>query len=170
MICLEKEKRLTDEEIKEMDAEYDSYGDTVHYSPDPKVFRGCEGSYMYDSNDIPYLDLQMMHSACNFGYRNQRINDGLIDQINTMPQICSKFLYDYKPMVAKKIADMNYKRFHEKGRVHFNVGGAQANEDALKVIRNYTGKNSVFAFQGGYHGRTIATTCMTSSYRYREKY
>ena len=68
------------------------------------------------------------------------------------------------------MADMNYKRFGEKGRIHFNVGGAQANEDALKVIRNYTGRNAVFAFQGGYHGRTIGATCMTSSFRYREKY
>ena len=170
MICLEEEKRLTDAEIKEMDAVYDSYGDTVHYSPDPKVFAGCEGSYMYDSNDTPYLDLQMMYSACNFGYRNQRINDAILDQMNTMPQLCPKYLYDYKPMLAKKMADMNSKRFGEKGRIHFNVGGAQANEDALKVIRNYTGRNAVFAFQGGYHGRTIGATCMTSSFRYREKY
>ena len=169
MICLDKQQ-LTDAEVKELDAEYDSYGDTVHYSPDPKVFRGCEGSYMYDSNDTPYLDLQMMYSACNFGYRNQRINDAVLDQMNTMPQLCPKYLYDYKPMLAKKMADMNYKRFGEKGRIHFNVGGAQANEDALKVIRNYTGRNAVFAFQGGYHGRTIGATCMTSSFRYREKY
>ena len=169
MVCLEK-NTITDSEIKELDAVYDSYGDTVHYSPDPKVFRGCEGSYMYDSNDTPYLDLQMMYSACNFGYRNQRINDAILDQMNTMPQLCPKYLYDYKPMLAKKMADMNFKRFGEKGRIHFNVGGAQANEDALKVIRNYTGRNAVFAFQGGYHGRTIGATCMTSSFRYREKY
>ena len=39
MICLDKQQ-LTDAEVKELDAEYDSYGDTVHYSPDPKVFRG----------------------------------------------------------------------------------------------------------------------------------
>ena len=91
MICLDKTK-LTDAEIKELDAEYDSYGDTVHYSPDPKVFSGCEGSYMYDSNDTPYLDLQMMYSACNFGYRNQRINDAVLDQMNTMPQLCPKYL------------------------------------------------------------------------------
>ncbi len=163
-------RQISDEQIKLLDEEYDSYGDTVHYSENPKVFRGCEGSYMYDSNDTPYLDLQMMYSACNFGYKNKRINDAIIEQMDTLPQLCPKYLYDYKPLLAKKIADMNYKRFNEKGRVHFNVGGAQANEDALKVIRNYTKRNSVFAFQGGYHGRTIGTTCITSSFRYREKY
>ena len=87
-----------------------------------------------------------------------------------MPQIAPKFLYDYKVLLAEKICKANEKRFNEKGRVHFNVGGAQATEDALKLVRNYTGKNSIFAFMGGYHGRTIGATSVTSSYRYREKF
>ena len=70
-----KEEMISDEKVKELDNEYTSWGDTVHYSADPKVFRGCEGSYMYDSKDIPYLDLQMMYSACNFGYKNKRITE-----------------------------------------------------------------------------------------------
>ena len=42
---------ISDKEVKELDAEYSSWGDTVHYSADPKVFRGCEGSYMYDADE-----------------------------------------------------------------------------------------------------------------------
>jgi len=54
--------------------------------------------------------------------------------------------------------------------VHFNVGGSQAIEDSLKIVRNTTGKNHVFAFMGGYHGRTLAASAITSSYRYRRRY
>ena len=61
-------------------------------------------------------------------------------------------------------------RYGIKGRVQFNVGGAQVNEDMLKLIRNYTKKPRMFAFMGGYHGRTIGTTAVTSSYRYREHF
>src|SRR2546421_8531122 len=43
--------------------------------------------------------------------------------------------------------------FRSKGRVQFNVGGSQAIEDSLKIVRNATGKSLVFAFMGGYHGR-----------------
>ena len=60
--------------------------------------------------------------------------------------------------------------FETKGRVHFNVGGAAAVEDSIKLVRNYTGRNFVFAFMGGYHGRTLGATAITSSYRYREKF
>ena len=57
-----------------------------------------------------------------------------------------------------------------KGRIHFNVGGASAVEDAMKIVRNHTGRNHTFAFMGGYHGRTLGATAIAWSYRYREHY
>ena len=161
---------LSDEDVLNLDNKYCSYGDTAHYSNVQPIFRGCEGSFMYDGNSTPYLDLQMWYASCNLGYKNKRVADAVISQLDTMPQIASKFIYDYKVLLSQKIAEANLKRFHEKGRVHFNVGGAQANEDMLKLARNYTKKNGFFAFMGGYHGRTLGTTSVTSSFRYREQY
>jgi 4-aminobutyrate aminotransferase/(S)-3-amino-2-methylpropionate transaminase len=55
--------------------------------------------------------------------------------------------------------------------VHFNVGGAQAVEDSLKLVRNASnGKSLMFAFEGGYHGRTLGASAITSSYRYRRRF
>jgi acetylornithine/succinyldiaminopimelate/putrescine aminotransferase len=62
-------------------------------------------------------------------------------------------------------------KFGLDGRVHFNVGGAQAIEDSLKLVRNAkNGKSLMFAFEGGYHGRTLGASSITSSYRYRRRY
>ena len=169
-MILTSEASISDEKVKELDNEYTSWGDTVHYSKNPKVFRACEGSYMFDDKDTPYLDLQMMYSACNFGYKNKRITDAVINQMQTLPQLTPKFIQPYKSLLSEKMAKMIEKRFHEKGRMHFNVGGAQATEDAIKLVRNYTHRQGFFAFQGGYHGRTMAATSLTSSFRYREKY
>lgn len=73
-------------------------------------------------------------------------------------------------MVAK-IAGRMEREAGVKGRVHFNVGGAQAIEDSLKLVRNASGgKSLVFAFEGGYHGRTLGASAITSSYRYRRRY
>ena len=161
---------LTDNEISKLDNQYSSFGDTVHYLEHPKVFRECEGSFVYDSEGKPYLDLQMWYSACSFGYRNKRINDAIKDQIDTLPQVASQFLHENKALLAYKICEANKKRFGMNGRVQFNVGGSQAVEDALKLIRNHTGKNLMFAFMGGYHGRTLGASSITSSYRYRRRY
>ena len=153
------------------EAQYCSFGDTVHYVDPPKIFRGAEGSYLYDSAGIAYLDLQMWYSAVNFGYRNQRLNDVLKHQIDLLPQVASQYLHPTKIELAKTIAVDAEQKFGLKGRVHFNVGGAQAVEDSLKLVRNArNGKSLMFAFEGGYHGRTLGASAITSSYRYRRRF
>lgn len=161
---------VQEEALRELDNKYSSFGDTVHYSKNPKIFKECLGTFMYDNKEIPYLDLQMWYASCNLGYRNERVINAVKNCLDTMPQIASRFLYDYKVLLTTKIAKANEERFNEKGRAHFNVGGAQATEDALKLVRNYTGKNFMFAFMGSYHGRTIGASSVTSSFRYRENF
>ncbi|HEV09627.1 MAG TPA: aminotransferase class III-fold pyridoxal phosphate-dependent enzyme, partial [Sulfurihydrogenibium azorense] len=161
---------MTEKELLELESKYCSFGDTVHYLNPPKIFARSEGSYLYDLEGKEYLDLQMWYSACNFGYNNRKINDAIKNQMDTLGQLASQFLTKEKILLSYKIAKSVEDRFGLKGRVHFNVGGSQAIEDSLKIVRNYTKKNLNFAFMGGYHGRTIGATNITSSYRYRERY
>lgn len=162
---------LDEATLRALEAQYCSYGDTVHYLPDPKFFDGCEGSFMYDAQGRQFLDLQMWYSAVNFGYRNPRLNAVAHRQLDTLPQVASQYLHREKVELAAMIAQDAEKKFGRKGRVHFNVGGAQAVEDSLKLVRNATGgKQLMFAFEGGYHGRTLGASAITSSYRYRRRY
>jgi len=161
---------MNDEQLLALESKYCSWGDTVHYAKQLNIFREANGIYLYDSQGVEYLDLQMWYSAANFGYKNKRLNDVLKKQIDTLPQLACQYLHEEKIRLAAKISQDIEKKFGVKGRVHFNVGGAQAIEDAIKVVRNHTGKVPVFAFMGGYHGRTLAATSITSSYRYREHF
>jgi hypothetical protein len=47
------------EEILAIEQEVYSWGDTVHYLNPPKIFRAYKGSYIYDEENKPYLDLQV---------------------------------------------------------------------------------------------------------------
>ena len=91
-------------------------------------------------------------------------------QIDTLPQLASQYLHKEKVDLAEIICKYMEDKYGVKGRVHFNVGGAQAIEDSLKVVRNHTGKTHQFAFMGGYHGRTLGASAITSSYRYRRRF
>src|SRR5438445_13557965 len=71
-------------ELLALERQYCSFGDTVHYLEPPKIFERCEGSYIYDSNDTPFLDLQRGYSAVNLGYANPRINDAVTRQLDTL--------------------------------------------------------------------------------------
>ena len=158
-------------ELRDLEAEYCSWGDTVHYLDHPKFFETCEGSYMYDAEGRAYLDLQMWYSTVNFGYRNPRLNAVAHRQLDRLPQVASQHLHREKVELAALIARDAQAKFGAKGRVHFNVGGAQAVEDSLKLVRNASnGKSLMFAFQGGYHGRTLGASAITSSYRYRRRF
>ena len=147
-----------------------SWGDTVHYLDPPKFFDRAEGSYLFDRDGIPYLDLQMWYSAASFGYGNARLQQALKDQLDKLPQLACQYLHPEKVQLAAAIGRLNQSKFGLDGRVQFNVGGSQAVEDSLKIVRNHTGKTLVFAFMGGYHGRTLGATAITSSYRYRRRY
>ena len=153
------------------EAKYCSFGDTVHYVNPPKIFDRCEGSYLYDERGTAYLDLQMWYSAVNFGYANARLNAVLKRQIDELPQLASQYLHRTKIELAKVISQDAEKKFGRAGRVHFNVGGSQSIEDSLKLVRNASnGKSLMFAFEGGYHGRTLGASAITSSYRYRRRF
>ena len=168
---LMENKMTSEEEILDLESRYCSFGDTVHYSKIPKIFEKCEGSWLFDMKGMPYLDMQMWYSAVNLGYRNKGIEDAHNHQMSRLPQLACQYLHKEKVLLASSISIENEKRFKVKGRVQFNVGGSQAIEDSMKLVRNYTnGKSLMFAFMGGYHGRTLAASEITSSFRYRRRY
>jgi 4-aminobutyrate aminotransferase-like enzyme len=152
------------------EARYCSHGDTVHYAEHPKFFERCAGSWLYDLHGMPYLDLQMWYSAVNLGYANPEVTRAMVAQANQLPQLACQYLHREKIELAEMICESVERGFGMKGRVHFNVGGAQAIEDALKLVRKATGRQRMLAFQGGYHGRTLGASAITSSYRYREAF
>lgn len=162
--------QLEETELLALENKVCSHGDTVHYAKEPKFFARCEGSYLFDGEEKPYLDLQMWYSAVNLGYANQRVNNALKHQIDTLPQLACQYLHREKVELAASIVESVERGFGEKGRVHFNVGGSQAVEDALKLVRKHTKRQHMYAFEGGYHGRTLGASAITSSYRYREPF
>ncbi len=70
-------KEATHDELLKLEAKYCSWGDTVHYVPEPNIFKSCKGSFLYNREGVEFLDLQMLYSAVNFGYNNKRISDVL---------------------------------------------------------------------------------------------
>ena len=160
------------QELLEQEARYCSFGDTVHYVNPPKIFTGCDGSYMFDNDGTAFLDLQMWYSAVNFGYKNKRLDE-------TLDPADPRTAAGRQPVSAPDKDRTG--QVHRRGRAgrsgacragsHFNVGGAQAIDDSLKVVRNASnGKTLMFAFEGGYHGRTLGASSITSSYRYRRRF
>ncbi len=136
----------TEEDLLALEEKVCSHGDTVHYAKKPKIFAHCSGSYLYDSYETPYLDLQMWYSAVNLGYGNPRINNALKKQIDTLPQLACQYLHKEKIELSAKIVNSAKRAFGEDGRVHFNVGGSQAVEDAFETSAQINRQKQTICF------------------------
>ncbi|MGX2993339.1 aspartate aminotransferase family protein [Streptomyces sp. JNUCC 64] len=155
------------EDLRRVDAEDLSWGDTVHYVRDPVMVTGCQDGTVHDDGGNRYVDTGMWHSSCNFGYRNQVIERAVARQLGTLPQVSGDHLHREKLLLAREVVRAVEERTGVKGRVSFSVGGSLAVEDALKIVRKHTGKNRVGVFTGSYHGRSLGTLSLSSSHRYR---
>lgn len=156
--------------LRRLDKDYLSWGDTVHYQSRPIVAQRCEQDLIYDVEGNTYIDSQMWHSSCNFGYRNAFIESAVIDQMHRLPQVSGDFLHQEKLELAEAVCDAIEARTGLKGRVSFNVSGTLVVEDALKIVRRHTGCNRVASMMGGYHGRSLEVSGISSSRRYRQYY
>src|SRR5437899_7525369 len=112
-------KAHDEQELLQLERKHCSWGDTVHYLEPPKLFERAEGSYLYDREGTPYLDLQMWYSAASFGYGNGRLNGALTRQLNKLPQLASQYLHPERVELATAIARLNESKFGLEGRVHF---------------------------------------------------
>ena len=88
--------QVEEEKLLAIENEVCSQGDTVHYAEKPTIFEHCEGSYLYDGHETPYLDLQMWYSAVNLGYGNERVNNALKKQVDKLPQLACQYLHREK--------------------------------------------------------------------------
>lgn len=149
---------------------YCSQGDTAAKRSKKIIIHRSKGCFVESIEGISYLDMQMFNGAANFGYANPDHTRAICSKIESFPGVGSEFQNPDRITLSSQICQSIKERFGLKGRVHFSVGGAQAIEDAMKIVMTSTGRRLVFAYEGGYHGRTIAASAISSSYRYRRRF
>nr|MBP8174089.1 hypothetical protein [Aeromonadaceae bacterium] len=113
----------TVETLREIDRNIMSWSDTVHYQDNPIIVDHCHGEIITDLQGNNYIDTQMWHSSCNFGYRNMEIEKGLRHQLDQLPQVSGDFLHAEKLLLAKEVENAIFERTGLHGRISFNVGG-----------------------------------------------
>ena len=161
---------LDERELLELEGRYCSWGDTVHYAKQLNFFTEAKGSYLYDRKGTGYLDLQMWYSAANFGYRNERLNTAIKRQIDTLPAARLPVPARGARPAGGQARQADRAEPRGQGQDPLQRGRRLCGRGRDEIVRNHTGRNHSFAFMGGYHGRTLGATAITSSYRYREHY
>ena len=98
----------------------------------------------------------------NLGYGNKAIGDAIKAKVDKYCYIGPSFGDEDRAKLGKAIIDLLPDTF---GKVFFTNAGADANENAIKIARMYTGRNKVFSRYRSYHGSSFGAGNLTGEPR-----
>ena len=123
----------------------------------PTVFVRGEGSYLWDDSGKRYLDFIQGWAVNCLGHSPPQIVEALAAQAKLLLTPSPAFYNGPSLKLAKALTDRCC-----FDQVFFTNSGAEANEGAIKLARKYgalhkNGAYEIITFEGGFHGRTLAT-------------
>ncbi len=124
-----------------------------------------EGSWVWDSQGRRYLDL-FPGWGCNLlGHCPPRVVQAVQEQVARLIHVPNTWYIEPQGRWAQMLSQRSF-----GGKAFFCNSGAEAVEAALKLVRLHCGpeRYKVITFQGGFHGRTLATTTATAQPKYHE--
>jgi 4-aminobutyrate aminotransferase len=128
-----------------------------------------EGSWLVTKDGRRVLDLTCGIAVTNVGHAHPRVVRAVSDQAAKLMHI-STGVATYEPNIALAEALVSVTP-RGLDTVFFGNSGAEAVEASIKISRQYTKRQAIIAFRGGFHGRTAgALTVTTSKSSYRLGY
>jgi acetylornithine aminotransferase/acetylornithine/N-succinyldiaminopimelate aminotransferase len=124
-----------------------------------------EGARVYDLDGTCYLDLYGGHAVALLGHAPPRVADAVARQARDLLFYSNVVHLPARARAAERLARLAP---WDDTKVFFVNSGAEANETALKIARQATGRTKTVAFAGGFHGRTLgvlAACGLAESYR-----
>ena len=156
---------LSNEEILPAMREHGFWTWSAQGKVSPIPVEHAEGVYFWDVDGKRYLDFNSMTMCVNVGHGEQRIIDAMKAQLDTLPYAA--------PNMANKMRSLAGKVLNEitpDNLTHFlfTLGGADANENAIKLARAYTGRHKILTRYRSYHGATAGAMALTGDPRRNE--
>ena len=131
-------------------------------SVDPLPIAGALGSYFWDYSGKRYLDFSSQLVNVNIGHQHPRLVEAIQEQAAKLCTISPAFANDKRGEAARLIAEVAPAPLN---KVFFTNGGAEANENAIRMARVHTGRHKVLATYRSYHGSTAAAISATGDPR-----
>jgi taurine---2-oxoglutarate transaminase len=129
---------------------------------DPLPIAGAEGSHFWDYSGKRYLDFSSQLVNVNIGHQHPRLVEAIQRQAAQLSTVAPFFANDKRGEAARLIAELAP---GDLNRVFFTNGGAEANENAVRLARLHTGRHKVLSMYRSYHGATATAITATGDPR-----
>jgi taurine---2-oxoglutarate transaminase len=128
----------------------------------PITVAGAEGSYFWDYDGKRYLDFSSQLVNTNIGHQHPKVTAAIAAQAARLTTIAPQHANEARGEAAARLAALAPDGFE---KVFFTNGGADANENAIRMARLHTGRPKVLSFYRSYHGNTGAAINSTGDPR-----
>jgi taurine--2-oxoglutarate transaminase len=128
----------------------------------PLVIAGGSGSYVWDYEGTRYLDFSSQLVNVNIGHQHPKVVAAIQAQAAELATVAPQHANLTRGEAARLIAELAPAGMD---KVFFTNGGADANENAVRMARLHTGRRKVLSFYRSYHGNTGAAIVATGDPR-----
>ncbi|TQF03285.1 aspartate aminotransferase family protein [Kitasatospora acidiphila] len=128
----------------------------------PLAVAGAEGSYFWDYEGNRYLDFSSQLVNTNIGHQHPKVVAAIQQQAAALCTMAPGFAVEPRSEAARLIAERTP---GDLDKIFFTNGGAEANENAIRLARLHTGRQKVLATYRSYHGATANAIALTGDPR-----
>lgn len=151
-----------DDQLVEICQQHNFWTWSAQSRVDPIPVKKAKGVYFWDTSGKRYLDFNSMVMCVNIGHGEERVINAIIKQAQELcfagPQMATRPRAELGQLLTE---------ICPPGIDHFlyTLGGADANENAIKLARAYTGRHKIITRYRSYHGSTYGAIALTGDGR-----
>ena len=134
--------KLTAKEIVDLNKEYTFFSWSNQGQVNPIPVTKAEGVYFWDADGKRYLDFASQLVNENIGHQHPKVVKAIQDQAAVLAFVSPGMATEPRGLLGKKLAEVTP---GDLKKTFFALGGAEANENAIKIARQYTGRHKILA-------------------------
>jgi len=156
------DQTMTAEELVNLNRQHVFFSWSVQNTVNPIPIEGGEGIYYWDKNGKRYMDFSSQLMNLNIGYQHPKVVAAIQAQAAKLCAAHPNTSHEPKALLGKMVSEVTPGNLN---KVFFTLGGADANENAIKFARLYTGRQKILARYVSYHGSTYGAISLSGDYR-----
>ena len=153
---------MSAEEMVALTKEHSFFSWSAQDTVNPIPMAKGKGVYFWDANGKRYFDLNSQLMCVNIGHGDQSVIDAIKAQAEELVYAGPSMASKPRALIGKELAEVTppgLKKFF------FTLGGAEANESAIKMARQVTGRHKIITRYRSYHGATAGAISLTGDHR-----
>ena len=157
-----KQEIMNSEQITRDSKEYTFFSWAVQSQVNPIPMDHAEGVYFWDADGKRYLDFSSQLLNVNIGHQHPKVIQAIKDQAETLCYSHPGMATEPRARLGKILSEVTPGNLKKS---FFCLGGSEANENAIKMARSFTGRHKILAQYISYHGATHGSIAMTGDNR-----